>query len=61
MDKCAKCGHSEKAYNYREDEDEDEMEVVEVDHGMEMLAKDDILAELMESLSENLAKKLKKA
>jgi len=57
MEKCSKCGHAEK----EEYGDDDEIEVVEVDHGMEMMAKDDILAELMESLSENLAKKLKKA
>jgi hypothetical protein len=51
MKECPKCGYCE---------DKEEKEDMELDEGLEVSAKDDILSELMESLAENLGKKIKK-
>jgi hypothetical protein len=52
MEKCPKCGHCPEKEEYEEEEgSEVELEVSD---------KDDILSELMDTITESLGKKLKK-
>lgn len=58
MKKCTKCGHREDEMSEVEDV---ELEVyAEDDENEALTAKDEILAELMEELSDNIAEKLRK-